>query len=48
MALHRAGQGDAERRCESFNGRMGDELLNEALFFSVDHTRTTIAEWKDD
>ncbi|BCG83263.1 transposase (plasmid) [Mesorhizobium sp. 113-3-3] len=30
--------------CESFNGRMRDELLNETLFFGLDHARTTIAE----
>jgi putative transposase len=34
--------------CESFNGRMRDELLNETLFFGLDHARTTIAEWADD
>jgi hypothetical protein len=33
---------------ESFNGKMRDELLNETLFFSLDHTRTVIAEWVDD
>src|SRR5471030_1547116 len=26
--------------CESFNGRMRDELLNETLFFDRDHVRT--------
>ena len=26
--------------CESFNGRMRDELLNESLFFGLDHART--------
>ncbi|WP_352687271.1 integrase core domain-containing protein, partial [Mesorhizobium sp. M0601] len=25
-----------------------DELLNETLFFGLDHARTTIAEWADD
>ena len=25
--------------CESFNGRMRDELLNESLFLSLDHAR---------
>ena len=25
--------------CESFNGRMRDELLNETLFFGLDHAR---------
>lgn len=33
---------------ESFNGRMRDELLNESLFFGLDHTRNAIAEWADD
>ncbi|WP_309957664.1 IS3 family transposase [Agrobacterium tumefaciens] len=33
---------------ESFNGRMRDELLNESLFFSLDHARSAIAEWADD
>ena len=30
---------------ESFNGKMRDELLNETLFFSLDHARQAIAEW---
>jgi putative transposase len=34
--------------CESFNGRMRDELLNESVFFGLDHARTKIAEWPDD
>ena len=34
--------------CESFNGRMRDELLNETLFFGLDHARTKIAAWADD
>jgi putative transposase len=34
--------------CESFNGRMRDELLNESLFFGLDHARTRIAAWADD
>lgn len=34
--------------CESFNGRMRDELLNETLFFGLDHARTTIAQWAHD
>lgn len=29
---------------ESFNGRMRDELLNESLFFGLDHARSAIAE----
>src|ERR1019366_2098687 len=34
--------------CESFNGRMRDELLNESLFFGLDHARTKITEWIND
>ena len=34
--------------CESFNGRMRDELLNESLFFGLDHARAKIATWVDD
>ena len=34
--------------CESFNGRMRDELLNESLFLSLDHARTKITNWVDD
>jgi transposase InsO family protein len=34
--------------CESFNGRMRDELLNESLFFGLDHARCAISEWADD
>ncbi|WP_246204516.1 IS3 family transposase [Devosia marina] len=34
--------------CESFNGRMRDELLNESLFFGLDHARSAISEWVED
>jgi putative transposase len=34
--------------CESFNGRMRDELLNETLFFGLDHARTRITDWAED
>ena len=34
--------------CESFNGRMRDELLNETLFLSLAHARVEIAAWVDD
>lgn len=34
--------------CESFNGRMRDELLNESLFFGLDHARIKIADWVKD
>lgn len=27
---------------------MRDELLNESLFFGLDHARSAIAEWADD
>ena len=33
---------------ESFNGRMRDELLNESLFFGLDHARAVIAAWVTD
>ena len=29
----------------TFNGRMRDELLNETLFFCIDHARTAVARW---
>ena len=32
----------------SFNGRMRDELLNEALFMSLEHVRQKIAAWAND
>jgi hypothetical protein len=31
--------------CESFNGRMPDELLNESLFFDLDDAQTRMADW---
>ena len=31
--------------CEAFNGRMRDELLNETLFFGIDHAREAMARW---
>ena len=34
--------------CESFNGRMRDELLNESLFFGLDHAREKLIAWVDD
>ena len=34
--------------CESFNGRMRDELLNESLFLGLDHARETIVRWVTD
>ena len=34
--------------CESFNGRMRDELLNETLFFDLAHARAALARWAAD
>ena len=34
--------------CESFNGRMRDELLNETLFLGLRHARAKLATWVDD
>jgi putative transposase len=34
--------------CESFNGRMRDELLNESLFLGLEHARSKIENWVDD
>jgi len=31
--------------CEAFNGRMRDELLDETLFFGIDHAREAVARW---
>ena len=31
--------------CESFKGRMRDELLNESLLLGLDHARTKITNW---
>jgi putative transposase len=45
VALHRAGQADAERVVESFNGRMRDELLNETLFFTIGQARAIVVRW---
>lgn len=33
---------------ESFNGKMRDELLNETLFYSLDHAKSAIAKWAKD
>lgn len=34
--------------CESFNGRMRDELLNETLFLGLRHAREKLASWTTD
>jgi putative transposase len=31
--------------CEAFNGRMRDELLNETIFYDLDHARSVLARW---
>jgi hypothetical protein len=55
MALHRAGQADAERvrREVAFaalrvNGRLRDECLNETLFTSLAHARFVLDVSRDD
>ena len=48
MALHRAGQADAERFRQSFNGRMQNEFLNETLFRNLAHARDLLAAWVTD
>ena len=35
-------------RCESFNGRLRDELLNETLFRSLSHARIALEGWRRD
>jgi putative transposase len=46
VALHRPRQADARHgTCGAFNGRKRDELLNETLFFGIDHAREAVAEW---
>src|ERR1700684_3601438 len=34
--------------CESFNGRMRDEVLHESLFLGLNHARSRITNWVDD
>ena len=34
--------------CESFNGRMRDELLNETLFLGLDHAKSKASAWVHD
>lgn len=34
--------------CEAFNSKMRDELLNETLFFGLDHARSAVARWVAD
>jgi len=34
--------------CEAFNSKMRDELLNETLFFGIDHAREVVGRWVAD
>lgn len=34
--------------CEAFNSKMRDEILNETLFFGLDHARSVVARWVAD
>jgi putative transposase len=34
--------------CDAFNDRMRDELLNQSLFFELDHARAKLDSWVDD
>ena len=34
--------------CEAFNSKMRDELLNETLFFGLDHARSVVGRWVAD
>ncbi len=46
LARHRPRQAHVRHgNCEAFNGRMRDELLNETLFFGIDHAREAVARW---
>lgn len=31
--------------CEALNSKMRDELLNETLFFGLDHARSAVERW---
>jgi putative transposase len=33
--------------CDAFNGRMRDELLNETIYYDLDHARAALARWVD-
>jgi putative transposase len=48
LAFRSAGEADAERRLQNFNGRTRDEPLDESLLFRLDHARAKIAEWIND
>jgi hypothetical protein len=48
VALHRAGQVDAERLRRELQCRLRDECLNETLFTSKPHARAELARWRRD
>jgi putative transposase len=45
LAFYCAGKPMQNGICEAFNGRMRDELLNEAIFYDLDHAQSTLARW---
>ncbi|MDB5395040.1 MAG: transposase, family [Rhodospirillales bacterium] len=48
MALHRVGKLMQNGFVKPFNGRTRDELLNESLFFGLDHARQKLTTWMTD
>ena len=49
-AWHFIAPGKPQRNgiCEAFNARMRDDLLNDTLFFGLDHARRELARWVAD
>lgn len=46
MALHLTGKAHARHGiCEALNSKIKGELLNETLFFGLDHARSAVARW---
>ncbi len=43
-----ARKANAEWMCRELQQSMRDELLNESVFFGLDHARSAIAEWVED
>ena len=48
MALHRAGEADAEWLLRELNGRRRDECLNEHVFQSLSEARRLVEAWRID
>jgi transposase InsO family protein len=48
VAPYCARKANAERLCREFQRPHARELLNESLFFGLDHARSAIAEWVAD